>query len=95
MDVDGVAWLSRRVAPFLAPRFYSPIPIGPIITIVTALWRRDWFSDSLLSPLFLQCDQVPGVIELIGQQQIMCHTVLSYGLEKRNAVVAFVALPRI
>jgi hypothetical protein len=48
MGVDGVAWLSRRVALFLAPRFYSPI--GPIISIVIALWRRDWFFESLSSP---------------------------------------------
>ena len=68
MGVDGVAWLSRCVAPFLAPRFYSRI--GPITLIVTALSRRDWFSESL-SFFFGNVIRYRGVIELIGQQQIM------------------------
>jgi hypothetical protein len=50
MGVDGVVWLSQRVAPFLAPRFYNPI--------ISALWRRDWFSLSHppTLPLFLLRD---------------------------------------
>lgn len=66
MGVDGVAWPSRRVVQFLAPRFYSPT--GPIISIVTALWREYLSSHS---PFFCYVIRYRGIIELIGQQQIM------------------------
>jgi hypothetical protein len=51
MGVDGVAWLLRRVAPFLAPRFYSPI--GQIISIVQRSGETGFSIPLLsLSPFF-------------------------------------------
>ena len=76
MRVDGLAWLSRPVAPCSAPHSYSPV-----ILIVTVLWQWGWF---LNISLFFCWDRAEGSSELIGQCLCKSAPIQYCGLEKRN-----------